>query len=105
MNQFLTEGFLCLQENHLFIDEYQNKLKSIDKSLIKSLSLQGGYFYNRKFIDKVLIKFNHSKPSNIANKIFFNYLNFCFARSFESHNIIQSYLQFIESEIKKYEKK
>ena len=24
-NQFLTEGFLCLQENNLFIKEYQKK--------------------------------------------------------------------------------
>lgn len=105
MNQFLSEGFLCMQENHLFIDEYQNKFKDIDKSLIKSLSLQGGYFYNRKFVDKVLIKFNHSNSINIANKSFFDYFNFCFARSYKIHDIIYSYLEFIETEIKKYEKK
>ena len=104
MNQFLSEGFLCMQENHLFIDEYISKFKDVDKSLIKSLSLQGGYFYNRKFIDKVLIKFNHSSSINKANKSFFDYFNFCFAKSYKSHNIIYSYVEFINSEIKKYER-
>jgi hypothetical protein len=104
LNQFLSEGFLCLQENHLFINEYQNKNKIINKSLIKSISLQGGYFYNRKYIDKVLVKFNHSDSKNIANKYFFHYLNFCFSKSYKTHNIVNSYLEFIKIEVKKINK-
>lgn len=104
LNQFLTEGFLCLQENNLFIDEYEKKSVSFDKNLIKSLSLQGGYFYNRKYIDKILIKFNHSKNSRQADRSFIDYLNYCFNRSFQANNIIQSYLNFLETEILKYDK-
>lgn len=103
-NQFLTEGFLCLQENNLFIDEYQRKNDNIDKNLIKSISLQGGYFYNRKFIDKILIKFNHSKSSQQADDSFVNYFNFCFNKAFKNNNLAQSYFNFLENELMKYEK-
>jgi hypothetical protein len=103
-NQFLSEGFLCLQENKLYLNEYQNEFKNIDKNLIKSLSLQGGYFYDRKQVDKVLIKFSHSSPSNLANQNFFNYFNFCFIKSYEIHNITHSYFKFLELELKKYKK-
>ncbi len=103
-NQFLTEGFLCLQENNLFIEEYQKKNNNLDKNLIKSISLQGGYFYNRKFIDKILIKFNHSKSYQEADDNFIDYFNFCFNRAFKSNNLDRSYFNFLEEEVKKYEK-
>ena len=90
-NQFLTESFLCLQENNLFIQEYQKKNNNLDKNLIKSISLQGGYFYNRKFIDKILIKFNHSESFQQAESSFINYFNFCFNKAFKSNNLSMSY--------------
>ena len=103
-NQFLTEGFLCLQENNLFIEDYQKKNNNLNKNLIKSISLQGGYFYNRKFIDKILIKFNHSEYSQQADNRFIDYFNFCFNKAFESNNLARSYFNFLEKEVMKYEK-
>ena len=103
-NQFLTESFLCLQENNLFIQEYQKKNNNLDKNLIKSISLQGGYFYNRKFIDKILIKFNHSESFQQAESSFINYFNFCFNKAFKSNNLAMSYFNFLENEVEKYGK-
>lgn len=103
-NQFLTEGFLCLQENNLFIDEYKKKNSNLDKNLIQSISLQGGYFYNRKFIDKILIKFNHSQSYQQADESFIDYFNFCFNKAFQVNNLALSYFNFLEKEVLKYEK-
>lgn len=100
LNGFLTEGFLCLQENHLFSDDYY-KLKDIKKNhLIGSISLQGAYFYNRKVLDKILIKFNHYKNSDEYKENFLSFFNYCFNRSYYLNNVDELIFNFIELNIK-----
>lgn len=100
LNGFLSEGFLCLQENHLFSEDYY-KLKDIKKNhLIGSISLQGAYFYNRKVIDKILIKFNHYKNNDQYKETFLSFFNYCFNRSYYLNNVNELIFNFIELNIR-----
>ncbi len=100
LNGFLSEGFLCLQENHLYSEDYY-KLKNLkNNQLIGSISLQGAYFYNRDVLDKILIKFNHYQNNNKYKKQFLSFFNYCFNRSYSLNNMNTLLFNFIEKNIK-----
>lgn len=99
LNGFLSEGFLCLQENHLYTEDYY-KIKNLKKThLIRSISLQGAYFYNRDVLDKILIKYNHYKNNDEYKKKFLSFFNYCFNRSYHLNNMNESIFNFIELNI------
>ena len=98
LNHFLTEGFLCIQENNLFINEFKSKENKKYLKSISSISLQGAYFYNRKNLDKILLKFNHYENTEKVEKVFFNYFNYCFLRSFNIHYNQKEFSQFLLEE-------
>ena len=101
LNGFLSEGFLCLQENHLYSNEYYKTNNLKKNQVIGSINLQGAYFYNRKTLDNILIKFNHYKNNNQFKDKFLNYFNYCFNRSYRLNNVDTLVFNFFEANFKK----